>query len=255
MTAPPALASRTRIDRPAPPARLDFLDGLRGLAALYVVAFHVVDWADWGGRPLASRSPLGFGLLAHGHAAVGVFVVLSGFCLMRPVVASGRALAGGFRGYLRRRARRILPPYYAATVLSLALIAAVPALNRPSGTAWDHCLPAFRSRTLLAHALLTHNLDLRHRIKINTPHWSVATEWQIYFALPLLVVARRRLGLVATVALAFAVGLLPHWLLPSGAASTRPARGISASSRRAWSPPRWRARPGAIDSPRARSRP
>lgn len=216
MTGPRDPSAPARIDRPAPPARLDFLDGLRGLAALYVVAFHAADWVEWGGRPLHERPPFGLGLLAHGHAAVGVFIVLSGFCLMRPVVASGGRLAGGVAGYLKRRARRILPPYYAATLLSLALIAAVPALNRPSGTAWDRCLPAFRARTLLAHALLTHNLDPRHRLKINAPHWSVATEWQIYFALPLLLIAWRRLGIAATVALAVAAGLLPHLLLPAG---------------------------------------
>ncbi len=212
MSVPPHL----RLDRPGPPPRLDFLDGLRGLAALYVVAYHAADWTAWGGVALERRPGFGLGALAHGHAAVGVFIVLSGFCLMRPVVASGGALAGGFRGYLRRRARRILPPYYAATLLSLALIAAVPALSRPSGTAWDQCLPAFRSRTLLAHALLTHNLDLRHRLRINAPHWSVATEWQIYFALPILVVVWKRFGMGVTVALAFAVGLMPHLLLPSG---------------------------------------
>jgi peptidoglycan/LPS O-acetylase OafA/YrhL len=216
MTGPPELSHRVRLDRPEMPARLDFLDGLRGLAALYVVAFHAAEWVDWNGVALQRRPRHGAGALAHGHAAVGVFIILSGFCLMRPVVASGGALAGGFVGYLRRRARRILPPYYAATLLSLAAIAAVPSLGRPSGTAWDHCIPAFRSPTLLAHALLTHNLDLRHRTKINTPHWSVATEWQIYFALPLLVVARKRLGPAAMVSLAIVVGILPHLLLPPG---------------------------------------
>ena len=208
--------SRARLDRPEPP-RLPFLDGLRGLAALYVAAYHAADWTAWGGRALERQPALGPGLLAHGHEAVGVFIVLSGFCLMRPVVASGGVLAGGFRGYLRRRARRILPAYYAATLLTLALIAAIPALNRASGTLWDQCLPAFRPRTLLAHALLTHNLDLRHRLAINGPHWSVATEWQIYFALPLLLLpVWRRLGPGAMVALAFAVGVAPHLLLPAG---------------------------------------
>ena len=204
-----------RLDRPERPPRLDFLDGLRGLAALYVVAYHAADWTAWGGRTLDRQPPLGLGLLAHGHAAVGVFIVLSGFCLMRPVVASGGVI-GGVRGYLRRRARRILPAYYAATLLTLALIASIPSLNRASGTLWDQCLPAFRPRTLLAHALLTHNLDLRHRLAINGPHWSVATEWQIYFALPLLILIWKRLGLAATVVSAFAIGLLPHLLLPSG---------------------------------------
>lgn len=66
---------------------------------------------------------------------------------------------------------------------------------------------------MLSHLLLVHNwIDVYAR-GIDGPLWSVATEWQIYFVLPfLLLPIWRRFGLAATVAAAFAVGLAPHFL-------------------------------------------
>src|SRR5262245_54437637 len=91
--------------------RLAFLDGLRGLAALYVVLHHAA--LEVSGGSFSRGSNLVRGLLRHGHFAVAVFIVLSGYCLMRPVAGDplGR-LRGGMWGYLGRRARRILPPYF-----------------------------------------------------------------------------------------------------------------------------------------------
>src|SRR5439155_24453768 len=107
---------------PSHSRRLAHLDGLRGLAALAVVLHHI--WLTiW---PFEyGREPRGLArvtdVLAYGHFPVGVFIVVSGFCLMRPVCASG-GLEGDALGFLRRRARRILPPYYAAVAFSLVLI-------------------------------------------------------------------------------------------------------------------------------------
>jgi peptidoglycan/LPS O-acetylase OafA/YrhL len=114
---------------PRPTFRFAFLDGLRGLAALYVVLFHIRAQFDPGAplHPFATRSgEMATVWLAHGHLAVDVFIVLSGFCLMMPVAASpDKHLKGGVAGYLKRRARRILPPCYAALALAfLPLIAA-----------------------------------------------------------------------------------------------------------------------------------
>ena len=133
--------SRSHSTPPVAQDRLAFLDGLRGLAALYVVLHHaalevrgaspwrVVEWSR--------------GLLRHGHFAVAVFIVLSGYCLMRPVANDPRGrLRGGIVGYLGRRARRILPPYYAALGLCWLLIAVVPGLNQAQGLRWDRALPA-----------------------------------------------------------------------------------------------------------------
>ena len=106
-------------------AHLDHLDGVRGLAALFVVLHHA--WLLTADHfPIAAETGL-LGLLTnwllYGHLAVDVFIVLSGFCLILPVARSGGALAGGAAGFYRRRARRILPPYFAALTISVALTA------------------------------------------------------------------------------------------------------------------------------------
>src|SRR5690242_1352162 len=103
--------------------RLAILDGLRGLSALYVVLHHAYEEV----RTVAPTDWLVVRLawLHCGHAAVAVFIVLSGYSL-----AAGDPFRGGFRAYVGRRARRILPPYYAALALSLLAIWLVPELRR-----------------------------------------------------------------------------------------------------------------------------
>jgi peptidoglycan/LPS O-acetylase OafA/YrhL len=201
-----------------PTLRLEFLDGLRGLAALYVVAHHAymqsLTFNDkW--MPEAPLAPQFTRWIMFGHQAVAVFIILSGFCLMLPVARSkDGTLRGGFRAYIWRRARRILPPYYAILALSLFLIYTVDGLGRFAHVHWDFSLPAFRIDVILTHIFLVHNLAPSWIFRIGHPFWSVATEWQIYFAFPfLLLPVWRRLGILASVAVGFAVGLAPAILL------------------------------------------
>ena len=66
-------------------SHLDFLDGLRACAALYVVFHHAAlnlpEGSIAGPLNVALRKALG-----QGHYAVDVFIVLSGYCLMLPVL-------------------------------------------------------------------------------------------------------------------------------------------------------------------------
>ena len=201
--------------QPQPRIRLEFLDGLRGLAALYVALFHIVSGQGlvWRDQPPALRLALGW--VRYGHYAVDVFIVLSGFCLMLPVA---RSAAGGLRGgtvsFLKRRAWRILPPYYAAVGVSLLLILAA----RLAHTRVQADQPGvFSAGDLLAHLFLVHNLTWAWGGSINIVLWSVATEWQIYFLFALLLLpAWRRFGSGAAIGLGFGLGYLPHLLLPAG---------------------------------------
>jgi peptidoglycan/LPS O-acetylase OafA/YrhL len=208
--------------------RMEFVDGLRGLAALYVVFHHVyhqLNWKDDGGGLPHSVLRL-TKALAYGHFAVGVFIVLSGYCLMLPVARSvdGR-LRGGFKEYIQRRARRILPPYYAALALILLLIAITPALQRPADAHWDAALPALTTNAIGSHLLLIYNFWPTVKMSIDPPMWSVATEWQIYFALPwLLLPVWRRFGNMAMLAVAFLVAWAPIYLrIPVWGAITQQA--------------------------------
>ncbi len=190
------------ISTPAPAAQkhLAYLDGLRGLAALYVVVFHIWGYHQGQMNALATRlvTPFGFG-----PYAVGVFIVLSGFCLMLPVARSEDGLIrGGARRFFLSRARRILPPYYCAVAFSLLLIAFF--IGHKNGSPWDSSLPV-TTLGLVSHLLLFQ--DTLHATfgKIDPPLWSISVEWRIYFAFPILVWCWRRLGPWVTTGAVFVI--------------------------------------------------
>lgn len=200
--------------------RYHFLDGLRGLSALYVVIYHSYENAL-----TRSPTPMPAWLLhatrwmSFGHYAVAVFIVLSGYSLMLPVVQSTEGkMPYGLKEFFIRRSRRILPPYYAALLFALLVSGAWIGLQRLL-----HVPNVGRSLTenfdpinLLTHLLLIHNLTGRYAASINPPAWSVATEWQIYFLFPfLLLPIWRRFGVTVMILCGFGVGLAPHYLLPA----------------------------------------
>ncbi len=213
-------AETTERQKNEKPARLhlQFLDGMRGLAALYVATAHIV------GESAAGQSRFWqFSLhwLLFARLSVAVFIVLSGYCLMIPVArnASG-VIPGGFLAYIKRRSRRILPPYYLALALSLLIAAASRtglALLHGSHQAKVNALRAVLAPgDLVTHLFLVHNLFHGYALNLDPPAWSVATEWQIYFFFPLLLLpVWRRTGITAAVAAGFVLGMLPQLLLPA----------------------------------------
>src|SRR5690348_12487775 len=104
--------------RAATRPRLAGLDGVRGLAALFVVVNHVFLRA-FPGYPV-DRAPVWAAWFIYGRFAVVVFIVLSGFSLALSPARDGWRLDGVSR-FARRRARRILPAYWAALAFSLAV--------------------------------------------------------------------------------------------------------------------------------------
>ena len=110
--------------------RLHYLDGLRGLAALQVAFHHATSEISMPPGWLSPGWIKAIAFVPNPRMAVEFFIVISGYCLMMPVARSG-SLKGGWAGFIERRARRILPPYYAAVALSLAIILLVPGMNRP----------------------------------------------------------------------------------------------------------------------------
>ncbi|RUT01206.1 hypothetical protein DSM106972_067570 [Dulcicalothrix desertica PCC 7102] len=197
--------------------RLHYLDGLRGLAALYVVLVHIEP-------KLGATLPLFWSLfgktLKYGGFAVAIFIALSGYVLMLPVSRSQSGyISSTLVDYIKRRSRRILPPYYAALLFSLLLAFAVFLLENVSEFRWNEIAgegpfsPKFTFIDVLSHLLLVHNLSPVTHMTINPPMWSVATEWQIYFIFPLILLpVWRRFGLLASVITAFVISLLPIYL-------------------------------------------
>lgn len=168
------------------PTRLAGLDGLRGLAALYVVINHVFLRA-FHGYPL-NREPAWAGWLLYGRFAVVVFIVLSGFSLALSPARHGWRLDAVSR-FARRRAWRILPAYWAALALSLAvawLIVPQPGKGVPD------------AKSVLVNGLLAQNIVAAH--SPNAAFWSMAVEAQLYLLFPLLLVIVRRWSAIAMLA-------------------------------------------------------
>ncbi len=201
-----------------PGVRLHFLDGLRALACLYVLLFHAsTPHIPYAGElsPFMRFVKL---CISCGHFSVVFFIVLSGFSIMLPIARSGSArLNGGIADFARRRARRILPPYYVAVLFSIALIVGYNFISRRSGLGPPVVDNALSPGSIVSHLFLVHNLRFDWAFRINGPLWSVATEWQIYFLFALVFLPLwRRVGLLSLIA-AWVVGLLPFFLLPPAA--------------------------------------
>ncbi|GHE13663.1 acyltransferase family protein [Streptomyces alanosinicus] len=162
------------------------LDGLRGLAALYVVLFHC--WLySFPGFP-DSSAPAWLNALMFGRLAVVFFLILSGFSLaISPARHEWRS--GGVTRFLRRRAWRILPPYWAALAMSLIISwLVVPASHygQPTGT-----------------SIVVYGLVAQDMFTAPTPNgafWSIGVEAELYLFFPLLLFVRRRLSAVVLVA-------------------------------------------------------
>lgn len=204
---------------PTPRPKFEFADGLRAVAALTVAVYHATTFTGYLGDVKADL-PLVGRLVEIGNYAVPVFIVLSGFVLMLPVARTdGLELRGGFGRYIGRRAKRILPPYYAALAIFLVMIWTIPMLNEESGTAWDNKIPVTVGG-LISHLLVVHNLSPEWIYQIDGPAWSIATEWQIYFLMPLVLLPLwRRLGPWWTTGIAIVLGVLLTRYVPHVAAA------------------------------------
>ncbi len=199
-----------------PRMRLEYLDGLRGVASLYVVMSHL---------PLVFNTDLyssvgwlkaAVGWTKYGHTSVSIFIVLSGYCLMLPVArSSDNVISGGFWKYIVRRGRRIIPPYYAALVISLALLAIFSSQITTIHTYWSTMRPV-TAPVVLSHFLLIHNFSDDWITRIDAPMWSVATEWQIYFLFPLILLPLMKKSTAAMLAAAVAISVAPMFLFRTG---------------------------------------
>jgi peptidoglycan/LPS O-acetylase OafA/YrhL len=166
-----------------PSRRIEYLDGVRALAALWVVVSHI--WITQFGLTVHS------GLIGkltnwtlYSHLAVDVFIVLSGFCLILPRLAKAEQQFDAVNFYYRR-ARRILPPYYCA--LALGILVSVFSRHALTGGWSLNIANVAANLFLIQDALIS-------RDTFNGPLWSVAVEWRIYFLFPLIVGLLFRFG-------------------------------------------------------------
>jgi peptidoglycan/LPS O-acetylase OafA/YrhL len=201
---PPPAAAPAAVTPATQPGRVAGLDGIRGLAALYVVVYHIF-LRGWPGYPGAAHAPFWAVWLSYGRGAVALFIVLSGFSLGLGPARSGWRLAS-IAAYARRRAWRILPPYWAALGFSLLMtwyVLAQPGWAVPNG------------KSVVVYGLLVQ--DVFAAGSPNRAFWSIAVEAQLYVLLPLLLLLVRRVSAPAVAGLVAAAVVTAGVLGPRSA--------------------------------------
>jgi peptidoglycan/LPS O-acetylase OafA/YrhL len=192
------------------PLHLVSLDSLRALAALYVLCHHAFQQAGLEGDRLPKMLQAFIKLFSYGHYAVDLFIVLSGFCLMLPIIHNGGKMKDNYQQFCIKRARRILPPYYLAMTLSLVLI--LTCIGQPTGGSWDLSLP-IDNKSVVTHIFLIHDLFKETCLKINSAFWTISVEWRIYFLFPVIVIGYRIWGGIKTTLLSTALGYIVFLLM------------------------------------------
>jgi peptidoglycan/LPS O-acetylase OafA/YrhL len=186
------------------------VEGLRGVAALYVFIFHI--WQTAVQHPRSATLGGWFAytqFLQYGHFSVAAFIVVSGFCLGLPVAQRAGMPFDGKRFFLRR-ARRLMPAYVPVVLLSVIPFAATGLFYGA------HVNVPHIALAVVLHLALIHNLSFLTTEYLNGPLWSIALECQIYVAFALLLVpVWRKFGPAAQLALALVLGFLPHILTHS----------------------------------------
>ena len=163
---------------------IDSLTPLRGLAALWVMVFHIdvsLFYRDMGA--LVSRDATG--LISHGYLWVDFFFLLSGF-IMAHVFGERLANGGKVSDYLWARLARIYPLH----LLCLALVVVI-AVTYPlfvpgvKDGSWDTFMAW---QAIPSNLLLTHAMNQHVYLSWDIVSWSIGAEWWTYVATCLLLI-------------------------------------------------------------------
>jgi peptidoglycan/LPS O-acetylase OafA/YrhL len=178
--------------------RMHFADGLRGIAAMWVVLFHLSAGHHIDALRASLPETVNRLLFDSGHGGVAIFFVLSGFVMAMTVQRAAMDGAGA-RRFLLRRLTRLCPPYWLAIAVTTALAFA-------KGT-------PIHAGQLLANVFFLQGLlgfD-----NINVVFWTLCIEIQFYAAFAALTWASDAIGgrtvprlLIALLSLAWPLGLL-----------------------------------------------
>jgi peptidoglycan/LPS O-acetylase OafA/YrhL len=172
---------------PAEP-RIHALDGLRGAAAVAVVAFHVFLLVDLSELASAGILVTPLGLLVNGPGAVHVFFVLSGYVLA--IALSRDEAPGRLARFYVRRVFRIHPAYMVAVLFAWVASAGYPLA---SSSCDFHVPGALLPRALVFPSMAFGMLPVG---------WSLYVELAMSLVFPLLFLLARRLHPAASLAVA-----------------------------------------------------
>ena len=197
MSAPPTCANRTC---PELVGHLPALDGIRGLAILMVMVYHLTLLPGDAGVDRIWAA-----VAAFGWAGVDLFFVLSGF-LITGILWEARGGPPGayFRNFYARRTLRIFPLYYAVMVLLLVVL---PRLPHPQAARYG----AVGGEQVWYWTYLSNfAIGLRHEWNLGSldVSWSLAIEEQFYLVWPAVVLLLGRRALMGFCAAVVAAAVL-----------------------------------------------
>lgn len=180
-------------DAPGQRGYLDFIDGLRAISILAVVAFHV-----------------GFPAPSGGFFGVDIFFVISGFLIIGQIVADCEAGTFRFGRFWARRVLRILPSYllviFACILLSLYVLVA-------PGEMFEFSEQVMWSAGMAMNSWLIRHVgyfDTDSNVKELLHLWSLAVEEQFYIVAPIAIWA-------FFVVTGWIKRIIPRWLLTPAA--------------------------------------
>lgn len=179
--------------------RIEIFDGMRGLASVIVMIFHMAVWTVYGYSAneykifadpfwkVVTQTPLK--LLWGGNEAVLVFFIIGGFVLARPYL-NGRKL--DFKPFILKRWIRLMLPYVLVIAVTIVLIALFGAwkqdtidLSGSFNVKWKRVPNALEM--LLYFIGYDYNLNI-----LSGAFWSMVQEWRLSFVLPFVAVALHR---------------------------------------------------------------
>jgi peptidoglycan/LPS O-acetylase OafA/YrhL len=185
----------------APVHELRALTGVRGLAAWFVVFYHIR--LSIVGLPAGVRD-----VFAKGYLAVDFFFLLSGFVIW--LTWSERIRSGGLASvprFLQKRIARIWPLHLVTLGAAVLLALVLRATGRSD--------PQFVFSDLPLQIVLLQNWGFTRHLAWNDPAWSISAELGAYLLFPVLVMAVnwRRLPSLALLAIASALLLGLHLVM------------------------------------------
>jgi peptidoglycan/LPS O-acetylase OafA/YrhL len=198
---------------------LPFVDGLRAVSILAVVAYHV-----------------GLPGVPGGFIGVDIFFVISGFLIINQIKSGLEAGRYSIWMFYAQRALRILPPYF---IMLLVVYAAAPFFLSTTEVYWDFLSSAVTAPLMVTNVtfyLTQGYFDIAAIEKPLLHTWSLAVEEQFYWLAPVLLLAVFRLGGGRFGRLSVVIGLLLATASLIGAIAETDASGRNA----AFYLPQWR---------------
>jgi len=191
---------------------LPWLDGLRGLAALWVLMSHT--------QILTGMRPLP--VLSWGELAVDLFMLLSGFLMAHHYVLRQEKepweAKSTFATFWLRRFFRIAPLYYVLLFVALALGPWVGDWRDAIAQQWPETAtsPArYDDQSLvniLMHVSFLFGAFPEYAFRTPLPDWSIGLEMSFYFAFPFLMLLVLRMGPIKAGVLAILAAGASLWL-------------------------------------------